>query len=267
MIKTKYKIIIWHLVIAGLAWGFWGYLDYVLNVITPDSFSFDFEPWQVFNLIIQSSLIVLGLLLFIKKRWAVSIASVVGLMYLLKFGLSYISFLGIAIFILFALHSRKSTIEELQERTKVNSRIIIRRGVTMIILGLFVLISFATYQSPTVQSLKDFDRLPTVSEFFIKRIVDVTISSQIKDIEPEQKDLLLNQTSKEVISSINEFVGPYFKYAPPTLSFTLFLVLLSISWIFIWASVGIGVFIFWLLKKFNVVTIEEVDTKAETIIV
>ena len=61
---------IWHAVVALLSWQFFGYVDYVLNVITPESFAFDFEAIAVIDFVILVSVISLALAMFRKKRWA-----------------------------------------------------------------------------------------------------------------------------------------------------------------------------------------------------
>ena len=79
--KKIYKIIGTDIIIALLSWLFFKYVDYVLNVITPDSFSFDFEPVAMINFIFLGSLVSLALAVFRAKRWALAMAGVVGLVF------------------------------------------------------------------------------------------------------------------------------------------------------------------------------------------
>jgi hypothetical protein len=265
--KLKYKLIIWHVVVAGLAWGLWGYVDYVLNVITPESFDFDYEPLPLANFLLQAGLIVIGFVLFSEKKWGISLAGIVGLMYLARFGFSYLSLIGVGAFMVLALNSRISAIQEIEERTKVNPRLILRRGTPALIIGMFILASFAAYQSPVAKTLSQTDRLPSASETFIRKVVNTTLSSKIEEIDQSQREQALSQVTGETINSINTIIGPYFQYAPPALAFGLFLVLWGLSWIFIWASVGMGMVVFWGLKKIGFITIEKKDVKAETLII
>jgi len=251
--------------IAFLAWGFWGYIDYVLNVITPDSFDFDKEPQPLINLIFQSALIVIGLILFKEKRWGLSLAGIVAFAYLLRFGFSYLNLTGVGIFVLLVLNARLNAVQELQERTRINPRLILRRGLTPIIIGYFVLISFAAFQSPVLESIKSTERLPSVTETFIKNVVDSTIGSRVDD--PSQREQVVGQVATETIGSINTFLKPYFRYAPPTLAFGLFLVLWGLSFIFIWLSVFAGMLVFWILRKTGFVRVEEKDVKAEVLVI
>jgi len=251
--------------IALLAWGFWGYIDYVLNVITPDSFDFDQEPQPLINLIFQSALIVIGLVLFKEKRWGLSLGGIVAFVYLLRFGFSYLNLIGAGVFVLLVLNARLNAVQELQESTKVNPRLILRRGLTPIIIGYFVLISFAAYQSPVVEAIQKRERLPTVSEVFIKNVVDGTIGSRVDD--PSQREQVVGRVATETIGNINNFLKPYFRYTPPILAFGLFLVLWGLSFIFIWLSVFAGMFVFWILKKTNIVKIEKYNVEAEKLVI
>ncbi len=248
-----------------MAWGFWGYIDYVLNVITPDSFDFDQEPQSIINLIFQAALVTFGLMLFRERKWSLVLAAIPSLVYLLQFGFTYLNLIGAGVFILFILGARFNAIQELGERTKINSRLILRRSLPLVVIGYFILISFAAYQSPVLETIKNTERLPSVSEVFIRNVVESTIGSRVGDLG--QKEQIVNQVAAETIGEINTFLRPYFKYAPPALAFGLFLVLWGISWIFVWLSVFMGMGIFWILKKTGFIMIKERDVKAEALIV
>ena len=63
------------------------------------------------------------------------------------------------------------------------------------------------------------------------------------------------------------FSNPAFKYTPPILSFTLFLILIGLSWIFAWLAMAMGLIFILDIKKTKMVKVEERDTKAEVLIV
>ena len=50
---------------------------------------------------------------------------------------------------------------------------------------------------------------------------------------------------------------------PPILAFGLFLVLQGLSFIFVWLTAGLSVFIFWVLKKAGWVRLKIVQKEAE----
>ena len=136
-----------------------------------------------------------------------------------------------------------------------------------VVLGIFVLISFAAYQSPLAKEIESSKKLPSGTEVFIRDIVANTIGSRVDTVNEAEKQNIISQITNETFGEINTFLKPYFQYAPPLLAFGLFLILWGLSWIFIWLSVLLGMLIFWVLKKTDVIKIEERDIKAEVLII
>ena len=250
---------------AVLSWLFFGYVDYVLNIITPDSFSFDFEAIAVVNFIILVSIISLALAIFREKKWALVIAGVIGLVFIALFGITYINWIGVGIVALLFLYARQSGVEEIDQRTKINAKNIVRRTVPAVITAFFVLISFAAFQSPVAKGIAEAEQLPLASQQLMRSIIDSVIGGQI-ETGPE-KENIINQVSNETIKQFNNILKPYFQYAPPLLAFGLFLILWGLSWIFVWLSVFAGMVIFWILKKINFIRTEERDVRAEVLII
>src|SRR3990167_9725449 len=142
-------------------------------------------------------------------------------------------------------------------------RRVVQTGAWPVITGLFILISFAVYQSPFAEELEKSEKLPSASQNFIRSIVEQTVGRQVQTNNEAEKQNIITQISKETFGEINTFLKPYFQYAPPLLAFGLFLILWGLSWIFIWLSVLLGIFVFLILKKTDMVMIEERDVKAE----
>lgn len=252
--------------IALLVWWFFRYVDYVFNVITPGSFYFDFEPTAIVNFIVLVSIISLVLAIFRQKRWTLVTAGVVGLVFIVLFGATYTNWIGISIVVLLFLNARRAGVEEIDQRTKINSRMIVRRCASPIVMALFVLTSFAAFQSPVAKGIAKSEQLPSASEQLMRSIVASVIGSQIQVSGPE-KENIINEVTGRTFQQINNLLKPYFQYAPPLLAFGLFLVLWGLSWIFVWLSVLAGMGVFWILKKTGFVIVEEREVKAETLIV
>lgn len=257
-----YKIIGANTLIAFLAWGFFRYVDYVLNVITPDSFSFDFEPMAVANFVVLVSVISLGLAVFRKKRWTLVMAGVVGSMYLLTFNWDYINLIGVGITVLLFLYARHDGVEEIDQRTKINPRTVVRRCASPVVMALFLLISFAAFQSPVAKGIAEAGQLPSASRQFMRSIVDSIIGSQI-EASGQEKENIINEVSGRIFQQINNLLKPYFQYAPPLLAFGLFLILWGLNWIFVWLSALLGMLTFWILKKTGFIKIEKYNIEAE----
>lgn len=262
--NKNYKLIIWHVAVLVLALMFWGYGSQLsVEVVSGNSFNGS----AVLYLVLLLTAVVIGIALFQKKVWALTLTGVVGLIYLFQFGFTPLNLLGVGIFLLLGLYSSVNSGVEISQRTKINMRRIIQHGSLPIILGLFILISFAVYQSPFAGELEKAERLPSASQNFIRAIVEQTVGRQIPTNNESEKQNIITQITNETFGEINTFLKPYFRYAPPLLSFGLFLILWGLSWIFIWLSVLLGMLVFWILKKTGVVKIEERDVKAEVLVI
>ena len=259
---SNYKLTGWHTLILVLSWEFWRYLSYLFESSTPD-----FEPAGVVNFIILSSVLTIGLMLFRKKWHALSFGATHGFFFLIYFGFNPLNLLGAAILIGLLFFSRLQINSELNERFKVNSRVILRRGLMGVVLGIFVLISFAAYQSPLAKEIERSQKLPSGTEVFIRDIVENTIGPRVDTGSEAEKQNIISQITDETFREINTFLKPYFQFAPPLLAFGLFLVLWGLSWILIWLSVLVGMLIFWILKKTKIVIIKEKDVKAEMLVI
>ncbi len=278
--QSKYKLTGWHALILILSWEFWRYLSYLFESSAPD-----FEPAMVLNFILISSVTTLGLMLFtpneaararsvpllrtgFRKKWhALSFGAMHGIFYLVYFGFNPLNLLGVAILIGLLFVSRFQINSELNERFKVNPRAVLRRGLMGVVLGIFVLISFAAYQSPLAKEIERSQQLPSRTEVFIRNIVENTIGPRVDTGSEAEKQSVISQITGETLKQLNALLGPYFQYAPPLLAFAVFLILWGLSWFFIQLSVLVGVLMFWALKKMKIVIIEEHDVKAEALVV
>lgn len=262
--NKKTKLILWHGLVAVTAYLLWLDIARWFEAIRLEG---DFASYAVVTFAFLVVLVALGFLLF-KERWLVlSFGGLTWLAFILNFGLSGLNITGLVILILTGLGSRSDVVSELSERVKVNSKVILRRGVVWFVLGLFVLVSFAAFQSPVFEKLGEMNTLPSESRTYIKTVVENTIGQRIETGSEAERQQIINQVSEETFREINTFLEPYFQYAPPVLAFALFLILWGLSWIFIWISVGVGMLVFWTLKKTGFVKIEEVEMKAEILIV
>ncbi len=259
--QNKYKLIIWHAIIAVLSWQFWRYISFLFDSSTPR-----FEPAGILNFILLASFIALGLVLFKQKRWALSLGAVNALFYLIYFGFNLLNLAGAALLIAFLFFSRMHINAEINERTKVNSRVILRRGLMGIVIGIFVLISFAAYQSPLAKEIESSKNLPLGAKLFIQGIVESTIGPSVETGNEIEKQNIITQTTNEIFGEMNTALRPYFRYAPPLLAFGLFLILWGLSWVFVQLSVLVGILIFLILKKTGMIKIEERDVKAEVLV-
>ena len=175
--KLTKKLIILYVLVALLSWQFFRYVDYVLNVITPESFAFDFEPLAIINFVVLVSVISLALAIFREKKWTLMMVGVVGLVFIALFGAGYVNLIGVGIVALLFLYARFASVEEINQRTKVNSRMIVRRGAYTVVLAFFLLISFAAYQSPVATGIAEAKQLPSATQQLMRSVVDSLIGT------------------------------------------------------------------------------------------
>ena len=217
--------------------------------------------------VVLLSLLAMGLILFQNRLWAVCLGLIVGVTYSLIFGVSNINLVGIFILVMLFFQAQDIVKGEINERIKMNSRLLVKKGLGSFIIAFFILMSFAAYQNPAIEEFKNIEKLPSSSEIFIKTIVEQALGNQLDQASPQQKELVLNQVAREAVGQMNTFLQPYFKYAPPTLAFGLFLVLWGVGWIFTWLAVFLGILLFQILQKAEFFRIEERDVKAEALVV
>lgn len=259
----NYKLIIWHVLVVILAWWMWGFGRSVsFNAVT--GLNFSLSAGLVFVLLV--SIIALGYMLFSARRWAMSISAIVGVLFIVFFGFTWLNLLAVFGFWLFNFYAAVNMKNEMTGRTKLNPRIALMSGLYPVVIGFFLMISFAAYQSQIVKDVEKTERLPSQIQSFIQQVSTQMFGTKIEG-SPKQKQAILNQIASEVYMEINNIFRPYFRYAPPILSFALLLILIGLSWIFVWLAMAVGLILFWILKKTKMVRIEERDVKAEVLIV
>ena len=250
--------------VAFLAWKLWEYGKYAsFNSFT----GVDLEPASVLNFLLLISVIVLGYILFQQRRWAWTIGGIVGLLFLAMLGWTLLNLVAVGALLLFNLWSATRVRREIHERRILNIVDAFYHGLLPVVLGLFIMISFAAYQSPFAEEVKKTDRLPSQAETIVRSIVEKTIGNKVEGTTPQQKQRAIDQVASQTFQEFNRLLRPYFQYAPPVLAFGLFLILWGLSFLFVWAGMVIGMALYWILKRFKVVRIETRQVDAEVLVI
>lgn len=257
-----YKILIWHVGVAVLAWWTWFSGQRAeFNQVT----GVDFRLSSLGAFILLIAVLVLGYVLFQQRKWALTTAGIIGLMFFYVFGWSWLNFVAVGIFMIFNLWSANRVRREIVERKIMNIPDAFYHGLTPVVLGLFVMISFAAYQSPLLEQIQKASALPGQTQVFFQQVIDKTVGSKIQAEAPGQRQQIVGQVASQAFQELNKFLKPYFQFAPPVLAFGLFIILSGLSFVFIWCGMLVGMMLFWMLKKTNVVRIVEKDVKAEVL--
>jgi hypothetical protein len=264
MNKLSTKILIWHGLVTLCVWRLMALTTHAhfntatgLDVNLP---SFGWFLWTV-------ALIGVGYVLFKHRIWSVSISAIVGIFLLIMFGFTWLNLTAVIIFWLCNVWAHERTMSDLAERIKLNMTRTFAVTFVPIVLGFFIIASFAAYQSDIADQIKDANRLPSQTEVLFHEAVDKLFGPKLGPENSKQRQVAVNEVSAGTFKGINDFLAPYFRWAPPVLAFGLLIILWGLSWIFVYASVFAALVIFWVLKKTRIVRVEEKDVKAEVLVI
>src|SRR3989338_6395794 len=264
MNKLTTKLIIWHAGVAVLDWRMWlGGQSAKFDAVT----GIDFKIPALGALVLLIAVLVLGYVLFQQRRWSLTTAGIIGLIFLYVFGWNWLNFVAVGIFLIFNLWPANRVRREIIERKIMNIPDMFYHGLTSVVLGLFVMISFAAYQSPLLTQIEKAGALPGQTQTFFQQVADKFIGPRLDTQNAAERRYIVGQIASQAYQQVNQFLKPYFRFAPPILAFGLFLILSGLSFIFIWCGMLVGMILFWILKKTRVVRTEEKDVKAEVLVV
>lgn len=263
MIKS-YKLIVWHALVALFAWRVW-VLSGGLKFNSAIGFDINLNVFLWFLLVVAS--IGLGYIFFSRRIWPISISVIVGGLSMAYLGFTLLNLSVAVIFWLCNVWSHERAISDIQGRIKIDIQRTLVVVLMPVVLGFFIMASFAAYQSNFAEQIKDANQLPRQSEVFIKNIVDKFFGSKLGPEDSRVRKQAVNEIASGTLKEINNFLHPYFRWAPPAVAFGLFIILWGLSWIFVYAASFLAMLVFWILKKTKFVRIEEREVKAEILIV
>ena len=271
MNKLSTKIWIWHGVVAVLAWRLFAFSHQLkFNSTTGLDINLPSFGWFLWTIAAMG----LGYILFSVKadekhrRWtSASMAGIVALFFLLGFGATWLNVLAAIIFWLCSVWAQERAMLELRDRIRIDIGRILVATLFPIVLGFFVMASFAAYQSNFADQIKKANQLPSQTEVYIQGVVDKTFGSKLGPTNSAQRKTAVSEVSAGVYQQINQFLKPYFQWTPPLLAFALFILLWGVSWIFVYAGVLGGMIAFWVLKKTRVIRVEKKQIEAEVLVI
>lgn len=262
--NKKFKLVGWLGIVAVLsAWMWSAGKGESFNPVT----GLDIQLTTLLAFLLLTSTLVLGYLMFQDRRWSLATTGVVGIAFLSILGWTQLNFLAVLAFFIFNFWSANRVRREIRERRILNIPDALYHGLTAVVLGLFVMVSFAAYQSPWADQIKASNQLPGQTRSLFQELVDKTVGQKVSASTPQQREQIINEIASQTFQEFNAFLKPYFQYAPPVLAFGLFLILWGLSFVFIWLGVLVGLVLYWILKKTRVVRIEKRQTEAEVLVV
>lgn len=260
--NRKILLVGWYVIIALLAWQLWDYVGY-LSVTSLDRV--DLEPVALFNVALLAAMAALGFIVFKSRLQVYLVTGVMVAVFMILLGYAHLYLTGALIGLLFNLYGWRNIHRELKDRTSVSVRRLIQSGGRWVILSIFVMSSFAAYNSQAFQEIKNTNQLPPQIERVVMIFVEKTTDEDTNGSNEPERQNVINEVSRRAVHDINTFIQPYLKYAPPILAFALFLLLAGLSWLFVWVSVLFGWIIFMILKRAGIIKIKQIETTAEVI--
>lgn len=254
---------IWLILVGLVSLLFWFWVKPWIE--SPLQLSADYNTWikPVVALVILVAIEGLVLLMVTQRYWRWGITIAASVPYFVVFGLHGLYWTVVPIAVLLQMYAGHEIHSEADERLKVNIKQTMRRGLPFIVTSILIMISFAFYLGPATQLAAHQQELSPSVKSIVERTVSIFASPEIKNLPPAQRQSFLTQVAGEVIGQFNYILKPYFKYLPPILAFSLFLVLQGLSFIFVWLATGIAALLFMVLKKSGFIRIRLVQKESE----
>lgn len=227
-------------------------------------------------LIITASLLALGALLLARGAWIWLLIGGTSLAFLAVNGLDWLFLLGIVLSGLLWYWASRHAARELVERRTIRISSILVHAMPKILLGLYILLSFAFYMTPASQNITEKDAT-TAFRQQLNRTYDTVLRSELAKLPPAQREQVQNQVSGQLIQAFKDTLDFQFcltenvctptllELLPPMYAFLFFLLLWSFGFIFREPAVALGAGLFRLLQKFHVVLIDQEDAKVEVL--
>jgi hypothetical protein len=217
--------------------------------------------WPAVCLIVLISCWALSLLLISGRLVLWGIASGHSAIFLFWAGFSPLLWLGVAIGLLLYLSAINSVHQEKENRLKFSLNGTMRGAIYRLLTATFILISFAYFLTPAIQSSRENKELPPG----LVRVIQVVVGNYLGEEVKMENPRFIVEATNQVMDQISDFLNPYFQYLPPILAFSLFLALQGLGMIFLWTTLLLSNTVFLVLKLFKVVIIRKVTKEAEVV--
>jgi len=216
--------------------------------------------WPVIILIAYTALLALSFLLLPKLYRLVAVVFNLGI-FLIFFGVQEIVLAGGAIALLIQLSAIRAVQNAGDNSLHFKFVPALKPGISRLLTGVFILVSFAYFLSPGVQASAQNKELPQG----IRKTIQIVVGNYIGENLEIQNPRLKAETNNYIIKQVTTFLQPYFKFLPPILAFGLFLILQGISVVFVWLAVLLAFIVFWIFKTQGLVKIDKKPKEADVL--
>lgn len=203
--------------------------------------------------------------LLLEGRWRWGALAITAVPFIVLFGVNKIYLLAAVVMVLLNLFAIRRIENEARSRVTVHARSIVRGGLPLILMSIFLATSFAYYQSPSVQASVKTKALPPFIAETVRGTARQMLGQEFEQLPPKQRTATENQIVAETMGRINNFLAPYRQYIPPILAFGMFLILQGLSFAFVWLASAMSFGLFWILVKTQFVTIQRKSIEVESV--
>jgi hypothetical protein len=155
--------------------------------------------------------------------------------------------------------------DDMSDRRKMRISAALGRGVKLILLGAFLMVSVGFYLLPANRKAD----ATTVSKGIQSSLDDAYDTSIMRDQLSQLPASMQTQFKRDLAQSVDDAVrswlGPWSGYIPPFLAFALFLAFWSVSFVFREIAIWLGAGLFMILRLTGFIRIEEKEVKAEVL--
>lgn len=233
---------------------------------SPTRFSGWLEPfWPALAVTVLASVtgIAFALLASRLDRLAAVLASWATFIVFWRPDIWYVS--ALPLFVLLWYEASRRIRDDVHDRRKVRINAALGRGVKLILLGAFLMVSVGFYLLPASRGAD----LGTISEGLQSGLEDAydstLVRSQLEQLPPSLQAQFKRDMAEYIDAFVHDWLGPFKGYVPPFLAFALFLALWSVSFIFRELAIWLGLVLWALLKATKFITIEEEDVSMEVV--
>jgi len=228
----------------------------------------DYSTWLIplVMLMFTGAVVATALILLSPHAWRFGTSAIVGVTFLLVFGITKLNLLALVILFLFHFWAMKSMSNAVRNHLKIDFRAAVGSGIRKVIMPLLIMLSFVYFANPDVQASARQNQLPLSITKAVEGASRLIAKSELNQLPVRQREQAEDQIAKETIELLNRSAEPYRQYFPPLLAFGLFLVLQGLGFIFIPVAGYIAGGLFEISKITGFVTIIEKDVKAEELV-
>ena len=216
--------------------------------------------WPLIAFIFYLTGFALAILLLMPWRYQLALGVINLAVFFFFFGFHQLLLVGALIAVLFQIWSRHQIQFEGQNRLRFSIVSVINAGLPRLIVSFLILLSLAYYLNGDIQSLSQKRELPSTAKQVIQAVVGSVFQAETKN-DPTISRNITNSAWAEA----NRVFLPFFRFLPPLVALGLFLLLYSLSSIFLWLTVGLAWLVWWLLKYAKILNIALEEREAETV--